>query len=344
MRLSRIESLAAAAVLEDCSDELDVLGLTVALRADKQRGPARAKEKVRLTNLRRDCQSISQQVLKLSSELEEKQSFSSLLAVLEEVKQEREAEEMKRQAKAELRQRITTLQRQQAEVQQRISTLKRFNTSCHHSPVHALTTGATTHRSTCPSERSVLAEKLQEQLDDQKNRKAVKKILEEKRMALQLEQVLSNNRKAEKQLEDQREMVQIQLTEEREVHEKSVKFLQNRQEELQLLQQQWQRRTVQMLQEKKLEVATVCCKRTLNLDKLSEMRRKIREMERVVMEDREEQEKLRQQQREARAATKVQEWWRGCMARRGLGSFKKADDKKGEKKKRKKKKEVMKKK
>nr|XP_040020060.1 dynein regulatory complex protein 9-like [Gasterosteus aculeatus aculeatus]XP_040020061.1 dynein regulatory complex protein 9-like [Gasterosteus aculeatus aculeatus] len=317
MRLSRIESLAAAAVLEDCSDELDVLGLTVALRADKQRGPARAKEKVRLTNLRRDCQSISQQVLKLSSELEEKQSFSSLLAVLEEVKQEREAEEMKRQAKAELRQRITTLQRQQAEVQQRISTLK---------------------------ERSVLAEKLQEQLDDQKNRKAVKKILEEKRMALQLEQVLSNNRKAEKQLEDQREMVQIQLTEEREVHEKSVKFLQNRQEELQLLQQQWQRRTVQMLQEKKLEVATVCCKRTLNLDKLSEMRRKIREMERVVMEDREEQEKLRQQQREARAATKVQEWWRGCMARRGLGSFKKADDKKGEKKKRKKKKEVMKKK
>ncbi|XP_040020060.2 dynein regulatory complex protein 9-like isoform X1 [Gasterosteus aculeatus] len=317
MRLSRIESLAAAAVLEDCSDELDVLGLTVALRADKQRGPARAKEKVRLTNLRRDCQSISQQVLKLSSELEEKQSFSSLLAVLEEVKQEREAEEMKRQAKAELRQRITTLQRQQAEVQQRISTLK---------------------------ERSVLAEKLQEQLDDQKNRKAVKKILEEKRMALQLEQVLSNNRKAEKQLEDQREMVQIQLTEEREVHEKSVKFLQNRQEELQLLQQRWQRRTVQMLQEKKLEVATVCCKRTLNLDKLSEMRRKIREMERVVMEDREEQEKLRQQQREARAATKVQEWWRGCMARRGLGSFKKADDKKGEKKKRKKKKEVMKKK
>ncbi|XP_077951671.1 uncharacterized protein LOC144389772 isoform X2 [Gasterosteus aculeatus] len=263
MRLSRIESLAAAAVLEDCSDELDVLGLTVALRADKQRGPARAKEKVRLTNLRRDCQSISQQVLKLSSELEEKQSFSSLLAVLEEVKQEREAEEMKRQAKAELRQRITTLQRQQAEVQQRISTLK---------------------------------------------------------------------------------MVQIQLTEEREVHEKSVKFLQNRQEELQLLQQRWQRRTVQMLQEKKLEVATVCCKRTLNLDKLSEMRRKIREMERVVMEDREEQEKLRQQQREARAATKVQEWWRGCMARRGLGSFKKADDKKGEKKKRKKKKEVMKKK
>lgn len=52
----------------------------------------------------------------------------------------------------------------------------------------------------------MLAEKLQEQLDDQKNRKAVKKILEEKRMALQLEQVLSNNRKAEKQLEDQREV------------------------------------------------------------------------------------------------------------------------------------------
>ncbi|KAM8870759.1 dynein regulatory complex protein 9 [Spinachia spinachia] len=308
MCLSRIESLAVAAVLEDCSDELDVLGLTLALRANKERGPAKAKEKARLTNLRRDCQSISQQVLKLSSELEEKQSFT-LLSALEEVPQEMEAEDMKRQAKTELLRRITSLGRQQAELEQKQCTLK---------------------------ERSVLAERLQEQLNDQTRREAIKKILEEKSLALQQEQGLYNNRKAEKQLEDQREMVQIQLTEEKQVHEKSVKFLQNRQQELQLLQQQW--RTVPMLQDKKQEVASVCCRRTLNLDKLSEMRRKIREIEEVVMEDREEQEKLRQQQMEARAATKVQDWWRSCMARRGLGSFKKADDKKSQKKKRKKKK------
>ncbi|XP_037310457.2 dynein regulatory complex protein 9 [Pungitius pungitius] len=316
MCLSRVQSLAVAAVLEDCSDELDVLGLAVALRADKERGPAKAQEKARLTNLRRDCQSISQQVLKLSSELEEKQSFSTLLATLEEVKQEREAKDMKRQTKTQLTQRITTLRRQQAELQQKDCALK---------------------------ETSMLAERLQEQLNDQTIRENTKKILEEKSLALQLEQVLSNNSKAEKQLEDQREMVQIQLTEEKQVHEKSVIFLQNRQKELQLLQQQWKGRTMNMLQEKKKEVASVCCRRTLNVDKLAEMRRKIREMEQVVMEDREEQEKLRQQQMEARAATKVQKWWRGCMARRGLGSFKKADDKKGEKKKRKKK-EVMKKK
>ncbi|KAL6108758.1 iqcg [Pungitius sinensis] len=313
MCLSRVQSLAVAAVLEDCSDELDVLGLAVALRADKERGPAKAQEKARLTNLRRDCQSISQQVLKLSSELEEKQSFSTLLATLEEVKQEREAKDMKRQTKTELMQRITTLRRQQAELQQKDCTLKE-------------------------------TERLQEQLNDQTIRENTKKILEEKSLALELEQVLSNNSKAEKQLEDQREMVQIQLKEEMQVHEKSVKFLLNRQKELQLLQQQWKGRTVNMLQEKKKEVASVCCRRTLNVDKLAEMRRKIREMEQVVMEDREEQEKLRQQQMEARAATKLQKWWRGCMARRGLGSYKKADDKKGEKKKRKKKKEVMKKK
>lgn len=71
----------------------------------------------------------------------------------------------------------------------------------------------------------------------------------------------------------------------------------------------------------------------------------------MVKEDREEQEKLRQHQEEARAATKVtackgftillssilisnfktltmqlQACWRGCMVRRGLGSFKKADE------------------
>ncbi len=92
-------------------------------------------------------------------------------------------------------------------------------------------------------------------------------------------------------------------------------------------------------------------------------------MERVVKEDREEQEKL---QAEARAATKVstpnqnshqnklcgynsdlalwpltlqlQAWWKGCLVRQGIGSFRKAEEaKKGKRKEGKKKKKEAKK-
>lgn len=105
--------------------------------------------------------------------------------------------------------------------------------------------------------------------------------------------------------------------------------------------QQWEQQTKQMLQEKEQQLNSVGCKRTVDLDRLTEMKRKVsrsycwtclgelsrmlnrmhghyelnitemrnfvqfREMQQVVMEDREEQEKLRQQQEEAGAATKV---------------------------------------
>lgn len=89
---------------------------------------------------------------------------------------------------------------------------------------------------------------------------------------------------------------------------------------------------MQMLEEKEQQLNSLSCKRTVTWDKLSEMRRKVsrtqrrysscsarvtsnqmhgllyvqfRELEQVVMEDREEQEKLRQEQERARAVTKV---------------------------------------
>ncbi|XP_068590725.1 dynein regulatory complex protein 9 isoform X1 [Cebidichthys violaceus] len=342
MSLSRIQSLGLAAVLEDCSVQLDILGLRLAVQTDRERGPAAAQENARLTKLRRDCQYISQQVFKLHSELEEKQSISSLLQVVEEEEQKKRAGDMRRQAEAELKQRYQTLDRQKDEIRQKIETLEDI------------------HRQT---------REVNFQLTEQPDRMARNKKLEEASVALQLQEVQRKNSQTEEQLEEQRKKVQLQLMEERKVHEKSKTFLQNRHEgsgccscfapapklpyavpslkpfqELQQQLQQWQQRTTQMQQEKEQQLNSVCCKRTVNLDRLTEMRRKFREMELVVMEDKEEQEKLRQQQAEARAATKLQAWWRGCMVRRGLGVFKKADDKKGKKKKKKKKEEGQKKK
>ncbi|XP_044064010.1 dynein regulatory complex protein 9 isoform X2 [Siniperca chuatsi] len=285
MSLSRIQSLRLAAALEDCSDQLDILGHTLTVQISRERDTAAAQEKARLTKLRRDCQYISQQVFKLHLELEEKQSFSSLQQAVEEAGQKKKAENMRREAKRELAQRRQTVQRQQEEHQRKTEKLK---------------------------DMYWLAKGLKHQLNEESSKIATKKKIVEKNTKL----------------------LQKQLKEETRVHEKSKTFLQNQHKELQQQLQQWQQRTKQMLQEKEQQLNSVRCKRTVNLDRLVEMRRKFKEMEQVVMEDREEQEKLCQQQAEARAATKLQAWWRGCMVRRGLGSFKKAEVvKKGKKKK-----------
>uniref|UniRef100_A0A7N8WW04 Dynein regulatory complex protein 9 n=2 Tax=Mastacembelus armatus TaxID=205130 RepID=A0A7N8WW04_9TELE len=222
--------------------------------------------------------------------------------VVEKEEEKKKAGDMERQAKRELQLRKQMLQRQQETFQQKNEELKVLHQ---------------------------LAKDLNHQLNEQTAKTAHTKKTLEKDMELQLTQKESSQ--PEKLLKDQREK---QRKEEVRVHEESKKFLQNQHEELQRQLLQWQQYTNQMLQEKVQQLNSVCCKRTVNADKLLEMRRKFREMEQVVMEDREEKEKLRKQQDEARAATKLQAWWRGCMVRRGLGMYKKTDEsKKGKKKK-----------
>ncbi|XP_059195730.1 dynein regulatory complex protein 9 [Centropristis striata] len=307
MSLSRIQSLSLAAVLKDCSDQLDIVGYTLTVQIGREQSTAESQEKARLTKLRRDCQYISQQVSKLYLELEEKQSFSSLLQVVEEEEQRREEENKRREAMRELEQRKHTVMRLDEEIIQKNKKLKDMDQQLRD---------------------------LEQQLTEQSSQIAKEKKLEEKTIERELQKTQLETMQTEKLLEDKLELVQVKLKEEKRVHEESEKFLQNRHKELQQLLQQWQQSTKQMLQEKEQQLNSVSCKRTVNLDRLTEMRRKFREMEQVVMEDREEQEKLRQQQAEVKAATKLQAWWRGCMVRRGLGSFKKAEEgKKGKKKK-----------
>ncbi|XP_058502864.1 dynein regulatory complex protein 9-like [Solea solea] len=306
MSLSKIQSLRLAAVLEDCSDQLDILGHTLRVPAGREQGTAAVQERARLTKLRRDCQFTQQVVYKLHVELEQRQSFTSLLLQEEleetrrrgrEEEQRKKEETIQREAERELEQRKQHLQRQQEELQESTKKLK-----------------------------------VLEDLYRQQSLEADYTKIMEKYTELQLQQTQKDMNRAEEHLEEQLRLLQKQLDEEARVHEESEKFLQNQHEHLQQELLQSQQRTKLMLQEKEEQLNSVRRRRTVNMDKLSEMRRKFAEMEQVVMEDREEQEKLNQKQAEAGAATMLQAWWRGCMVRKGLGSFEKAEKtKKGKK-------------
>ncbi|XP_038125510.1 dynein regulatory complex protein 9 isoform X2 [Cyprinodon tularosa] len=117
-----------------------------------------------------------------------------------------------------------------------------------------------------------------------------------------------------------RKMEQLEvLEEEKRFHDKTMEFLQNQHEleqELHMLKE----KTQQIQQENREKFNTLGCKKTLQTDRLMEMKRKFREMEQVVKEYREEQEILCQKEAEDRAAIKIQTWWRGCMVRLGLSA------------------------
>ncbi|XP_022065518.1 dynein regulatory complex protein 9 [Acanthochromis polyacanthus] len=298
MSLSRTQSLRMTAALEDCSTKMDIVRhlLTVQISGE----PA-AQEKVRLAKLTGDCQYISLQMSTLCLELREKQSFISLLQVVEEEEQKQKADVKTREAKIELKYREQALQMQMEAFQIKTDKLKDMERLCRD---------------------------MEKQHKEQLSKIANKKKTEERSAELQLQLRQKETCHAEKLLEDRLELLQKQLKEEIMLHQKSEKFLQNQHEELKQLLDKWEQRTKQMLQEKERQLNTVCCKKTLNFDKLMERKRQLKEMEQVVMEDREEQKKLLQKQKEVRAATKLQAWWRGWMVRRGLGSFKKAEENK----------------
>ncbi|XP_028985202.1 dynein regulatory complex protein 9 isoform X2 [Betta splendens] len=247
MTLCRMQSLRLAAVLEDCSNQLDILGHTLRVQISSERGAEAGQERARLAKLRRDCQYISQQVYKLHLQLEERHSFSSMLDVVEEEEQKKMAEDMKREKEKELKQRNDALRRQQEELRQKTQQINVLKQQSRY---------------------------LKEQVCAQSLEIASRRRTAENYMEMQLQLAQKETIKAEKVLEEQLELLQKQLKEEVRIHEESVKFLQNQQEVLQQQLQQWQQLTIQMLEEKEQQLNSVSCKQTVNWDKLSEMRRK----------------------------------------------------------------------
>ncbi|KAM4735285.1 dynein regulatory complex protein 9-like [Anableps anableps] len=302
MSLSKIQSLRTVAVLEDCAYQLDILGRSLSVQISRERGAAFSKEKNRLIKMKTDCQFFTQQISNLCLELEEKQTFDSVPQAVEEEEKEKEKRKQ-REEKEFLKQRQEAVVRQQQEIKDKREQIHKMYL----------------HLNELKDERAKVQKKKKPNLVEMS------------------QQILTETWKRN-QLLGQLVVLKNMLEEEKRFHEQSVKFLQNQHEECQQTLLKWKQETKQIQQDKQSKYDNLGCKRTLNIDKLMEMRRMLRKMEQVVLEDKKEQEKLRQQEEEAQAATKLQAWWKGCMVRKGLGPFRKADDsRKGKKKKKKKK-------
>ncbi|XP_008430014.1 IQ domain-containing protein G [Poecilia reticulata] len=300
--LSKIQSLRIVAALEDCAHQLDLLGHSLSVQISREQGSASTQEKDRLVQLKADCQFIGHHITKLCFELEDTQSFESIPQAMEEDEAQKAARK-KREDEKMRKEREQALLIQQQEIEDKKDQIHKLYLLLNE----------------LEGERSKL----------QKKKKS-------KATILSTQMAKESYRKA--QLMDQLELLQKQIEEEARFHEETVNFLQTQYEEFQQRLHKWKQQTKKMQQEKQSKLDNLGCKRTLNTDKLMEMRRMFKEMERVVLEDKKEQELNLQQEEEAKAATTIQAYWRGTMVRRGLGPFKKVEEKKGKKKGKKKKK------
>ncbi|XP_028327183.1 dynein regulatory complex protein 9 isoform X2 [Gouania willdenowi] len=249
-------------------------------------------------------ETITNHVSKMLCELEESQSFSYLLQLADAEEQRRQHEEKEMEERKGLEQRELALLLE--ELQQKQDKLNELEKVC---------ITLTQQQNSQQEKKKDEVTKTQDFTYERKCQHAVWK------------------------LQQQLKVIQEMKENEKRAHEEGKKFLHKQHQELVQKLEKDQQYTTEMLQENKKQLLDVSRKKTLALDKLAEMQRKFREMERMVAEDKKEQEKLLQQEKETKSATKLQAWWRGCMVRKGLRSLKKAaDGKKGGKNKKGKKK------
>ncbi|XP_054897965.1 dynein regulatory complex protein 9-like [Poeciliopsis prolifica] len=293
LTLSKIQSLRTVAALEDCAHQLDLLGHSLSVQISRERGSTSTQEKDRLVQLKADCQFICHHVTKLCFELEDTQSFESVPQAMEEDEAQKAARK-KREEEKMRKEREHALQIQQQEIEDKKNQIHKMYL-------------------------------LLNDLEDETS-----KLQKKKKSVLSPQLVKETWRKV--QLVDQLELLQRQMEEEARFHEETVTFLQIQYEEFQQRLHKWKQQTKKMQQEKQSKLDNLGCKRTLNIDKLMEMRRMFKEMERVVLHDKKDQELQKQREEEAQAATTIQAYWRGTMVRRGLGPYKKVEEKKGKKK------------
>ncbi|XP_032413751.1 dynein regulatory complex protein 9 isoform X1 [Xiphophorus hellerii] len=327
LSLSKIQSLRTVAALEDCVHQLDLLGHSLSVQISREQGSTSTQEKNRLVQLKAECQFIDHHITKLCFELEDTQSFESIPQAMEEDEAQKAARKKRFNAA-------------------NISTNKCF---IFVNLMWCISPPREDEKKRKEREQALLI--LQQEIEDKKDQ--IHKMylllndLEEETSKLQnkkktkttvlFPQIVKETwQKA--QLLDQLELMQKQMEEEARFHEETVTFLQVQYEEFQQRLHKWKQQTKKMQQEKQSKLDNLGCKRTLNTDKLMEMRRMFKEMERVVLQDKKDQEFQRQLEEKAVAATTLQAYWRGTMVRRGLGPYKKVEEKKGKKKKGKKKK------
>ncbi|WAR27277.1 DRC9-like protein [Mya arenaria] len=148
---------------------------------------------------------------------------------------------------------------------------------------------------------------------------------------------------SEKEMKEQIESLRQETDEEVRCNSEIEQFLRTHQQELERKVDFWMEKYEKDVEAKQHELEVLKASKAKDLEKLQELTKLYREYEQVVVEDRIEKEKARRKQEqeaiELKASIKVQSWWRGVMVRKGYGPYaKKKKGKKGKKGKGKKKK------
>ncbi|XP_052007973.1 dynein regulatory complex protein 9 [Xyrauchen texanus] len=339
-----LEALRACVVLQDCADQLEVIGNIVqrrpitkhratelnlqssgrGLRAGSSLSDATEelhtslqqlsiKESPlttdNLTKVQQERQFLSDVINGLLVELQKKNTFESLFSVLEE----------ERKKKADLLDMIN----RERESRLRVKELQKQLLHIHAEKAEK-----------CEALVELIAY-LKVQVQDMRVRtgqqgKFVKSCAEQ----LVYEGQKTNSHK-EKELEDEVRMLQEKTKEEKDVHMEMMTFLNRQHTSLQEKLQFWIQRYEIDLEEKEQEITALKNARTNKLAQLQDLSKKCRDMQQVIIEDRMEKEQLRVQlekeQTERDAATKIQSWWRGTLVRKGQRSSKKGEKSKAKK-------------
>ncbi|TRY83415.1 hypothetical protein DNTS_020284 [Danionella cerebrum] len=365
--MSVMECLRARAVLQDCADQLSVIGNIIRPRAETQKsGSIESDFRVEslksqkhfqvqaslhaletLNKVQKDRQFVSDVIHVLMAELQEKNTFNSLFFAIDEERKRkaRLLETIKREEEGRLR--IKALQKELLDIRkQKLEECERLEE---------------------------LVALLKEQVQELRVRTSREGTFVRSCADQLVFQGLQHSKHKENQLEEDVKvrvrlwisddctlwvwMLQRRIEEELDVHVEMESFLQHQNatncyakqsvissdEAVRSLKEtlkSWMRRFEKDLEEKDQEITALQNKRNSSQMRMQELSRKCREMEEVVIEDRMEKERLRAQlekdEKERKAATKLQAWWRGMIVRKGLGSPKKPpkkkDGKKGKKK------------
>uniref|UniRef100_A0A8C5QPK2 Dynein regulatory complex protein 9 n=1 Tax=Leptobrachium leishanense TaxID=445787 RepID=A0A8C5QPK2_9ANUR len=138
---------------------------------------------------------------------------------------------------------------------------------------------------------------------------------------------------SESNLQQNLKSIQNKIDEEIRTHTELENYQRQYLQELEVKLEHWMEKYDKDVDQKEKEIKNMKAARDKDLALLQTLAEQYKEHERVIIEDRLEKEKARQEKRQAqlelKSTIKIQAWWRGIMVRKGLGPYKRAKSKKG---------------
>ncbi|KAI7802909.1 dynein regulatory complex protein 9 [Triplophysa rosa] len=313
-----LNALRMCVVLQDCADQLSVLGniMRPAADTDGSKSHFTVESSPPPDNkLQRDRHFVAYVINGLIVELLESNTYNSLITAVQEEKMKKAQLLDILNREEESRQKVKNLQKQLHNTQkEKTEGCERLKESIVH---------------------------LRQQVEDMRVRTEWQVEYVNNCAQQQICEGQNINAHNEKELEDEVKTLQEKLEDQQSTNTIMEDFLKRQLTSLQEKKLFWIKRYEKDTEEKEQKLTALQNKRANNLEQLHELSKKCRDMQQVIIEDRTEKERLRiqleKEQREIDAAIKIQSWWRGTVVRRGLCSPKKSYQAKPKKAKKKKK-------